>query len=335
MLRAMNQWELAEVCRAAGVPEGSRPEEIIRALSGAWWAVPWGAVEEERALLLRAAEALNLMPRLRRHRHQLGLVERMVYGTLIQQAFVTAPEEQQNALLSAAEAHLGPGQPALTAAVPSDLSLQERRQLALQRLVGTGRGLRAVTQALTEAPVPSTPSDRAPGPTALLAALASAGPEAWSGRVVEWVKARRGPDLGGLFAVLHLCWRQRLRLATELRAGVAGLIEEEKRLVAQLKLLAEERAVARRRLPWHRRPGSGMAVGVGALAAASAQSILAAGVHEGTFFALGASCAWTLASLLAAAAAGATPDRRRLLEQLRRSRRQRQQLEQQITQLEE
>src|SRR5215210_6972137 len=78
MLRAMNRWELAEVCRAAGVPEGARPEEILRALSGAWWAVPWGAVEEERDLLLRAAEALNLMPRLRHHRHRLGLVERLV-----------------------------------------------------------------------------------------------------------------------------------------------------------------------------------------------------------------------------------------------------------------
>ena len=33
MLRAMNHWELAEVCRAAGIPEGSRPDEIIRALS--------------------------------------------------------------------------------------------------------------------------------------------------------------------------------------------------------------------------------------------------------------------------------------------------------------
>ena len=66
MLRAMNSWELAEVCRAAGVPEGARPEEITRALSGAWWAVPWGALEEERVLLIRAAEALNLMPRLQR-----------------------------------------------------------------------------------------------------------------------------------------------------------------------------------------------------------------------------------------------------------------------------
>jgi hypothetical protein len=335
MLRAMNQWELAEVCRAAGVPEGSRPEEIIRALSGAWWAVPWGGVEEERALLLRAAEALNLMPRLRRHRHQLGLVERMVYGALIQQAFVAAPEEQQNALLSAAETHLGPGHPALTAAVSSDLSLQERRQLALQRLVGTGPGLRAMTQALAALPVPTSSTERAPGPTALLAALASAGPDAWSGRVVEWVKARRGPDLGGLFAVLHLCWRQRLRLVMELHTGIAGLVEEEKRLLSRLQALAEDRAAARRRLPWHRRTSSAVAVGAGALAAASAQSILAAGVHEATFFALGASCAWTITSLIAAATAGATPDRRRLLEQIRRSRRQRQQLELQIAQLEE
>ena len=106
MLRAMNQWELAEVCHAVGLPEGARPEEIIRALSGAWWAVPWGGAEEERVLLLRAAEALNLMPRLRQHRHQLGVVERMVYGALIQQAFVAAPEERQNALIAATETHL-------------------------------------------------------------------------------------------------------------------------------------------------------------------------------------------------------------------------------------
>src|SRR5438552_16414625 len=106
MLRAMNHWELAEVCRAAGIPEGSRPEEIVRALSGAWWATPWGAAEEERVLLLRAAEVLNLLPRLRHHPHRLGLVETLVYGPLIQQAFMAASQEQQAAALSAPEAHL-------------------------------------------------------------------------------------------------------------------------------------------------------------------------------------------------------------------------------------
>lgn len=335
MLRAMNQWELAEVCRAAGVPEGSRPEEIIRVLSGAWWTAPWGGIEEERALLLRAAEALNLMPRLRRHRHQLGLVERMVYGALIQQAFVSAAEEQQNSLLSVAEAHLGPNHPALTSAVPSDLSLQDRRQLALQRLVGTGPGLRAVTQALSEVPVRTLPSERAPAPTALLAALASAGPEAWGERVIDWVKSRRGPDLGGLFTVLHLCWRKRLRLLLELKTGIAGLTDEEGRVLARLEALAEDRAAARLRLPWHRRAGSGVAVGVGALAAASAQSIMTGGVHEATFFAMGASFAWVLTTLIAAATSAATPERRRLYEQVGRTRRQRRQLEQQIAQLEE
>ena len=131
MLRAMNHWELAEVCQAVGVPEGARPEEIVRALSGAWWAAPWGAAEEERVLLLRAAEALNLMPRLRRHRHRLGLVERLVYSALIQQAFIAAPEERQSAVLSTAEAHLDspPPAPALPAQPP--LSSDERRQLYL------------------------------------------------------------------------------------------------------------------------------------------------------------------------------------------------------------
>src|SRR5947209_247291 len=129
MLRAMNHWALAEVCQAVGVPEGARPEEIVRALSGAWWAAPWGAAEEERVLLLRAAEALNLLPRLRHHRHRLGLVERLVYGALIQQAFIAVPEEQQAAVLSAAEAHLeaGPVAPALPS--PATLSSDDRRQL--------------------------------------------------------------------------------------------------------------------------------------------------------------------------------------------------------------
>jgi hypothetical protein len=335
MLRAMNQWELAEVCRAAGVPEGARPEEIVRALSGAWWATPWGSVEEERVLLLRAAEALNLLPRLRHHRHRLGVVERMVYGALIQQAFVAAPEERQAALLEAAEGHLEAGHPALSAAQPPTLSPEERRQLSLQRLVGTGAGLRAVTQALVEVPVQLTPHDLSPGPSALFTALAAAGPEAWGSRVVEWIRARRGPDLRGLFHVLHLCWRQRQRLLIELRSSISAFADEERRLTARLQALAADRSAARRQLPWHRRPSSGMAVTAGALAAASAEAVLAAGIHDTAFYALGLGCAWTLTAMFASAKAGADPSRRMVLEELRRARRQREQLERQVAQLEE
>jgi len=153
MLRAMNRWELAEACRAAGLPDGSRPEEIVRALSGAWWAAPGGAAEEERRLLLQAAESLNLMPRLRPFRHRLGVVERAVYGALIQQAFVTATEEQQTALLAAAGLHLPAGLPALADRPRVDLTPELRRQLAVQQLAGTGAGLRALTAALNEVPV--------------------------------------------------------------------------------------------------------------------------------------------------------------------------------------
>ena len=135
--------------------------------------------------------------------------------------------------------------------------------------------------------------------------------------------------------MLHLCWRKRLRLLLELKTGIAGLTDEERRVLARLEALAEDRAAARLRLPWHRRAGSGVAVGVGALAAASAQSILAGGVHEATFFAMGASFAWAVTTLIAAATSAATPERRQLFEQVGRTRRQRQQLEQQIAQLEE
>ena len=335
MLRAMNQWELAEVCRAAGVPEGARPEEIIRALSGAWWAVPWGGAEEERVLLIRAAEALNLLPRLRHHRHQLGLVERMIYGALIQQAFVEAPEERQSALLTAAESHLDTRAPALAAPVAYELPPADRRQLSLQRLVSTGTGLRAVTQALTEVPVHPIASDRSGGPAALWAELASVGPDAWGGRVVDWVRSRRGPDLRGLFSVLHLCWRQRNRLLVELWAGVAAQEEEEKRLMSRLQRQAAERASARRRLPWHRRPATGLAVTSGSLAAAAAQWILAAGVHDSALVALGIGCAWTLTALASAATAGADPDQHFVLQELRRTRHQRERLQRQIAQLEE
>jgi len=335
MLRAMNQWELAEVCQAAGVPEGARPEEIIRALSGAWWAVPWGALEEERALLLRAAEALNLMPRLRHHRHRLGLVERLVYGALIQQAFVAAPVERQSALLGAAMAQLESGHPELALPEPREGSAEDHRQLSLQRLVSTGAGLRAITQALIEVPVQPGRTDRAPGPSALLAALASDGPEAWGSRVVEWVRARRGPDMHGLFRVLHLCWRQRQRLLLELRTGLAALVDEERRLMAKLQAIAADRAASRRRLPWHRKPGSGLGVTAGALAAASAQSVLAAGIHESTYLVVGAGFAWTLVTMASSTIAGADANRRQLLEELRRARRHRAQLERQIAQLEE
>lgn len=336
MLRAMNSWELAEVCQAAGVPEGSRPEEILRALSGAWWAAPWGAGEEERVLLLRAAEVLNLSPRLRGQRHQLGLVERMVYGALIQQAFVTAPEERQSALLASAEAHLEPGAAASAAAPLPALPAEERRQLALQRLVYTGAGLRAVTAALTEVPVrPEEEGERRPGPSALFTALASAGPEGWSGRVVEWVRARRGPDLVALFHVLRLCWRCRQRLLMELRAGTAALAAEENRIVAQLQAQAADRAAARRRLPWHRRPGTGAAITMGALAAAMAEVVLTGSVHASAGFTAGAGSAWTCAALATAARAGADSGRRPLREALRRARRERLLLERQIRQLEE
>jgi hypothetical protein len=194
MLRAMNHWELAEACQAVGIPEGSRPEEIVRALSGAWWAAPWGAAEEERVLLLRAAEALNLMPRLRRHRHRLGLVERLVYGALIQQAFIAAPEEQQIAVLAAAEGYLGPAQALPAPFALEGLSPGDRRHLSLQRLVSTGAGLRAVTTALTELRVEPATSRERLGTNTLFTALATAGPEAWGGRVVEWVRSRLGPE---------------------------------------------------------------------------------------------------------------------------------------------
>jgi hypothetical protein len=335
MLRVMYQWELAEVCRAAGVPEGARPEEIIRALSGAWWATPWGAVEEERVLLLRAAEALNLLPRLRHHRHRLGLVERMVYGALIQQAFVAAPIERQYALLSAAEAHLEAGHPVLAAPEPPALFRDEHRQLFLQRLVSTGAGLRAVTQALVEVPVQPTPPELSSGPSALFTALAGAGPEAWGSRVVEWIRARRGPDMHGLFHVLHLCWRQRQRLLLELRTSVSALRDEERRLMARLQALAADRMAARRQLPWHRRASSGLAVTAGAIAAASAEAVLATGIHDTAFYALGLGCAWTVTAIVASARAGGNPSRRGVLEELRRARRQREQLERQVMLLEE
>src|SRR5439155_12546594 len=290
MLRAMNHWELAEVCRAAGIPEGSRPEEIVRALSGAWWAAPWGAAEEERVLLLRAAEALNLMPRLRRHRHRLGLVERLVYSALIQQAFIAAPEERQSAVLSTAEAHLdsAPPAPALPAQPP--LSSDERRQLSLQRLVSTGPGLRAVTAALTELGVQPGPSRDHASTAALFTALASAGPEGWGGRVVEWVRGRRGPDLPSLFHVLRLCWRQRQRLLTELRASAVAREDEEKRLRARLQALSAERSAALLRLPWHLRPGTGVGITLGALAGAAAEIIVTGGVHAAAPLALGTGC---------------------------------------------
>src|SRR5438445_3952395 len=323
MLRAMNHWELAEVCRAAGIPEGSRPEEIVRALSGAWWAAPWGAAEEERVLLLRAAEALNLMPRLRGHRRRLGLVERVVYGALIQQAFVMAPEERQSALLAAAEAHLETGQAALTAPLQTELSPDARRQLTIQRLVSTGAGLRAVTAALTEVPVQPEAAGGRPGPGALLTALASAGAEGWSGRVVEWVRARRGPDQPALFHVLRLCWQQRQRLLLALRASVVALEDEEKRLCARLEALAAGRAAARRRLPWHLRPGTGAGIAIGALAGAAAELVLTGSVHAAAPLAAGTGGVWTLAALASSARALADPTRHSLFEGLRRARRQR------------
>jgi hypothetical protein len=335
MLRAMNSWELAEVCRAAGVPEGARPEEITRALSGAWWAAPWGAMEEERVLLLRAAEVLNLMPRLQRHRHRLGLVERMVYAALIQQAFAAASEEHQSALLATAERHVEPVPPVVPLPLGAELPAEERRQLSLQRLLGTGAGLRAVTMALAEAPVPIEEREPQPGPSVLFTALASAGPGGWSGRVVEWVRARRGPDLAALFQVLHLCWRRRQRLLLELRAGAAALLDEEKRIDARLQLMAEERAARRQRLPWHCQPGTGAAVAVGALAAGLAEVILTGSLHGAASAAAGTGGAWTGIALAIKARAGLHPDRHSLREDLRRVRRQRSGLERQIAQLEE
>jgi hypothetical protein len=335
MLRAMNHWELAEACQAVGIPEGSRPEEIVRALSGAWWAAPWGAAEEERVLLLRAAEALNLMPRLRRHRHRLGLVERLVYGALIQQAFIAAPEEQQMAVLAAAEGYLEPAQ-ALPASFASEgLSPGDRRHLSLQRLVSTGAGLRAVTSALTELRVePAISRDRL-GTNALFTALATAGPEAWGGRVVEWVRSRRGPELAALFHVLRLCWQRRQRLLTELRATVVALEEEEKRLQLRLLNLAAEKSAARRRLPWHLRPSTGAGIATGALAGTAAEIIATGGTHPAAPLALGVGCAWTLATLLRSGRSGADGSRPALLEAIRRARRQRAPLERQIAQLEE
>jgi hypothetical protein len=333
MLRAMNHWELAEVCRTAGVPEGSRPEEIVRALSGAWWAAPWGAAEEERVLLLRAAEALNLMPRLRRHRRRLGLVERMVYGALIQQAFVSAPEEQQSALLTAAAAHLEPAQAALAAPIQTALSPVDRRQVALLRLVGTGAGLRAVTAALGDVPVEPASSGGRPGPAALLNALASAGTEAWSGRVVEWVRARRGPELQPLFQVLRLCWRRRQRMLLELRASAVALADEEKRLSARLESVAADRAAARRRLPWHLRPSTGTGIAIGALAGAAAELVLTGTIQVAAPLAAGTGSLWTLAALASTRRAGDTHPS--LPEEIRRARRQRALIERQISQLEE
>jgi hypothetical protein len=335
MLRAMNRWELAEVCRAAGVPEGSRPEEIVRSLSGAWWAAPWGALEEERLLLLRAAEALNLMPRLIRHRGRLGVVERMVYGALVQQAFVTAPEERQNALLSAAELNLEPDRSALTVLQSVEFAAYDRRQLTIQRLLCSGAGLRAVTAALTEVPVEPPPYEGRPGPGALLTALASAGAEGWSGRVVEWVRARRGPDLTALFHVMRLCWLQRQRLLLELRASMVGLQEEEKRLSARLEAVASERAAARRARPWHRRPSTGMGIAVGGLVGAAAERVIAGDVHLAAAVAAGTGCLWSLTTLASARSVGSGAARRALRDALQRARRQRALLEGQISQLEE
>jgi hypothetical protein len=335
MLRAMNHWELAEVCQAVGVPEGARPEEIIRALSGAWWAAPWGAAEEERVLLLRAAEALNLTTRLRHHRHRLGLVERLVYGVLIQQAFLVASEEQQTAVLSSAETHLDGALPSLPLSSPVTLAPEAHRQLFLQRLVGTGAGLRAVTAALTELQVePPAPRDRL-GSGTLFTALASAGPEGWGGRVVEWVRSRRGPDLQTLFHVLRLCWRQRQRILTELRASALALEDEEKRLQGRLHAIAAERAAARRRLPWHLRPGTGAGITTGALVGAAAEIIATGGTHPAAPLALGVGCAWTLAALVRSGRIGSGSSRAAILEAIRRVRRQRAALERQIAQLEE
>ena len=105
--------------------------------------------------------------------------------------------------------------------------------------------------------------------------------------------------------------------------------------MARLQALAADQAAARRRLPWHRRPGSGLGVTMGAMAAASAQSVLAAGIHESTYFVVGAGCAWTLVTLASSTIAGADANRRQVLEELRRARRHRAQLERQIAQLEE
>jgi hypothetical protein len=336
MLRSMNQWELAEVCQAAGIAEGARPEEILRALSGAWWAAPWGSAEEERVLLWRAAEALNLMPRLHRQRHRLGVVERAVYGALIQQAFLTASEERQGALLETARQNLGPGHPALPAPrLPTEIAPEEQRQLTLQRLVGTGAGLRAVTQALVEVPVQPPAAERFTPASTLLAALASAGPEAWGSRVVEWVRGRRGPDLRALFAVLHHCWRHRQRLLIEMQADAAGLEDREKQLVAQLRSRLADRADQRRRLPWHRRPVSGSAVALGATAALAAESVMAGSVHLTAGLVAGSGCLWTLLALVTSPSVVNDPDRRRLIEQLRRVHRERELIGKQIAQLEE
>jgi hypothetical protein len=135
--------------------------------------------------------------------------------------------------------------------------------------------------------------------------------------------------------VLHLCWRQRNRLLVELWAGVAAQEEEEKRLLVRLQQLAADRASARRRLPWHRRPATGLAVTSGSLAAAIAQWVLAAGIHDSALVALGAGCVWTVTALASAARAGADPEQRLVLQELRRTRHQREQLQRQIAQLEE
>ena len=135
--------------------------------------------------------------------------------------------------------------------------------------------------------------------------------------------------------MLRLCWQQRQRLLLALRASVVALEDEEKRLCARLEALAAGRAAARRRLPWHLRPGTGAGIAIGALAGAAAELVLTGSVHAAAPLAAGTGGVWTLAALASSARAGADPTRHSLFEGLRRARRQRAVLERRIAQLEE
>jgi hypothetical protein len=121
----------------------------------------------------------------------------------------------------------------------------------------------------------------------------------------------------------------------ELRASVAGLQDEEKRLCARLETLAAERAAARGALPWHLRPSTGASIAIGALAGAAAETVVTGSPHIAAALAAGTGCLWSLTALASAPRAGSDATRRALLEALHRARRQRAQLERQIAQLEE
>jgi hypothetical protein len=124
-------------------------------------------------------------------------------------------------------------------------------------------------------------------------------------------------------------------LLVELRASVVALEEEETRLRVRLQALAQEKTAARRRLPWHLRPGTGAGIATGALAGTAAEMIATGAAHPAAPFALALGCAWTLTALLRSAHASGNANRPAMLEGIRRARRQRAALERQIAQLEE